>query len=64
MLLIIYPAIFSLKIQQDNLELMHLLFKDFVIRRKLMMACIMFFWVIWEIGDVHLIIMLLNIVTV
>jgi hypothetical protein len=56
MLLIVYLAIFSLKIQQIDLELKHLLLKDFIIERKLMMTCIVLFWVIWEIGHAHLII--------
>ena len=56
MLLIVYPAIFSLKSQRDDLDFMYLLLKDFVIGRKLMMVCIVLFWVIWEIGRVHLII--------
>jgi hypothetical protein len=64
MLLIVSPAIFSLKNQQVDLELMHLLLKDFAIGRKLMMAYVVLFWVMWEMGHVHLIIMMLNIVTV
>jgi hypothetical protein len=63
-LLIVYSAIFSLKFQQVDLEFMYLLLNDFVIGIKLMMACVVLFWVIWEMGHVHLIIMLLSIVTV
>jgi hypothetical protein len=63
-LLIVYFAIFSLKFQQVDLEFMYLLLKDFVIGRKLMTACVVLFWVIWEMSHIHLIIMLLSIVTV
>jgi hypothetical protein len=64
MLLIVYLDFFLLKSQQGGLEVVHLLLTDFVIGKKLMMILIALFWSTWEMGHVHLIIMLLNVVTI
>jgi hypothetical protein len=64
MLLIVYLAFFLLKNQQDGLEVMHLLLKDSVIGRKLMMVRIVLFCSTWKMSHVHLIIMMLSVVTI
>jgi hypothetical protein len=43
MMLIVYPVFFLLKSQQSDLKVVHLLLKDFVIRKKLMMVFIVLF---------------------
>jgi hypothetical protein len=64
MLLIVYPTFFLLKSQRGSLKLVHLLLKDFVIRRKLMLIRIILFLFTWKMGHVHLIIMPLSVVTI
>jgi hypothetical protein len=64
MMLIVYPVFFLLKSQQSDLEVVHLLLKDFVIRKKLMMVFIVLFWSTWKMGHVHLIIILLSVVII
>jgi hypothetical protein len=64
MLLIVYPAFFLLKNQWSGLGVVHLLLKDSVIERKLMMVRIILFCSTWEMGHVHLIIMLLSVMTI
>jgi hypothetical protein len=43
MLLIVYSTFFLLKSQWGSLEVVHLLLKDFIIGRKLMMVRILLF---------------------
>ena len=52
MLLIVYPAFLLLKSQHGGLEVVHLLLKDFIIRRKSMMVHIVLVCSTWEIGYV------------
>jgi hypothetical protein len=64
MLLTVHPTFFLLKSQCGDLEVVHLLLNDFVIRRKLIMVCIILFWFIWKMGHAHLIIVMLSFVTI